>query len=163
MKKCEYPKFRPWIQQAQERLNRISKAERIVAKALDRYFIYYTRNHPIQITDGPLFFADFFLWHNCLIVEIDGPEHDAEKDSIRDAEIKGETAFRIVRFKNADVFNNIGPVVEKILEEAPVRYSPKITRKAIKKQVWRGRQALKIYKKMDRENNNHWAAIVRGY
>jgi len=63
------------------------------------------------------YIADFLCPYIGLIIEIDGQEHDAEKDSIRDAYLE-EKGYRVVRFSNADVMTNLDGVVEMIISLA---------------------------------------------
>jgi very-short-patch-repair endonuclease len=68
------------------------------------------------------FFADFCCVEQRLIVEIDGGQHaDSQADQIR-TEALQELGYRIVRFWNNDVLENIDGVIERLstlLEENP--------------------------------------------
>ena len=153
-----------WIQQTQEKLNKISKAEKIVAKVLEENEINYTRNHPIYFPGG-LYFVDFFLWHNCLIIEIDGKEHDPVADAVRDEHIKTSTDFRIIRFTNDDVFCRLDKVRSKINEEAPVKFkkpSTKKAKKAMRKAIYLEKKFLRIQREEQQKQMYHLASIARG-
>jgi len=50
-----------------------------------------------------------------LIVEADGPQHDPERDAVRDEWLKSQ-GFRVLRFANAEVQNNAYAVLDLILE-----------------------------------------------
>lgn len=135
---------RKWLDQTQQRLNKISYAEKCVARILDSRKIHYSRNYPVFGASGKIYFADFYLWHNCLIIEIDGPDHIGKEaaDAAREADIKKQTDFRVIRFTNDDVFSRPWFVDERIVEEAPVKYVGKMSgkpgrkeRKAMRKQI----------------------------
>ncbi|MBN1439457.1 MAG: DUF559 domain-containing protein, partial [Anaerolineales bacterium] len=58
---------------------------------------------------------DFYCHKASLIVELDGPVHreNPEKDRERDLILKAN-GFRILRFWNEEVFDNIDSIVERI-------------------------------------------------
>jgi very-short-patch-repair endonuclease len=66
-----------------------------------------------QIVHG--YIADCYCHVANLIVEVDGPIHDAqvERDTMRD-QIPGSLGLRILRFKNADVRRNLDAVLARI-------------------------------------------------
>jgi very-short-patch-repair endonuclease len=65
-----------------------------------------------QIIAG--FIVDFYCHSAALIIELDGPIHNQKKESDCQREtILREMGFRILRFKNEDVSDNI----EKVLSE----------------------------------------------
>ena len=74
-----------------------------------------------QMPIGP-YFADFLCRKERLIVEIDGWSHDVrpERDAARDAYLEG-TGYRVVRFTNADVRDNLEGVVEVIRQALALR------------------------------------------
>jgi|GEM_PF-710554 len=61
------------------------------------------------------FIADFVCLRHRLVVEADGPFHDAEKDALRDAWLKSD-GFRVLRFANSVVSNKPDVVVAAILQ-----------------------------------------------
>ncbi|MCF7827021.1 MAG: DUF559 domain-containing protein [Candidatus Marinimicrobia bacterium] len=65
------------------------------------------------------YIVDFFCFSEKLIIELDGPIHNTQKardyDERREALLKAN-GYRILRFKNADVFQNDGKVLSTILE-----------------------------------------------
>ena len=69
-----------------------------------------------QDSIGP-YFADFCCRTLKLIIEIDGVTHETPEELAHDAR---RTAFlenlgyRIIRFRNEDVFGDLGPVLEQI-------------------------------------------------
>jgi len=69
-----------------------------------------------QIIDG--FIADFYCSKLRLVVEIDGGVHERQKDydSERDRIIKRH-GIKVMRFSNREVLNDIGGVLDKILNE----------------------------------------------
>ena len=64
------------------------------------------------------FVVDFVAMEPKLIIEIDGGQHAilAEKDRLRTEELE-RFGYRIVRFWNHDVLNNIDGVLETVLQE----------------------------------------------
>ena len=74
----------------------------------------FRRQHPLDI-----FMADFYCHERKLIIELDGGIHDTseqiEYDEGRTAELE-EKGFKILRFKNDEVLNDINRVLEKISE-----------------------------------------------
>jgi very-short-patch-repair endonuclease len=72
----------------------------------------FRRQYPL----GP-YFADFVCLPARLVVEIDGDTHTSEEDRANDERrtrwLTGQD-FRVVRFWNIDVFQNLDGVVEQI-------------------------------------------------
>jgi very-short-patch-repair endonuclease len=68
---------------------------------------------------GPLF-ADFACRERKLIVEIDGGTHltaaEVQSDAHRDAGL-AKLGYRVVRVRNDEVYDNIGGVLETLLNE----------------------------------------------
>jgi very-short-patch-repair endonuclease len=54
-----------------------------------------------QVPIGP-YIADFACFSHRLIVEADGPLHDAEADAVRDAWLRSQQ-FRVLRFSNREI------------------------------------------------------------
>src|SRR5688572_30939788 len=69
-----------------------------------------------QIIHG--YFADFYCHQYELIVELDGGIHVLQKeyDAEREAYLTA-LGFRIIRFRNEDITNNLKAVLQKIVEE----------------------------------------------
>jgi len=63
------------------------------------------------------YIVDFLCPHIRLVIEIDGDEHQANKDAVRDAYLS-EKGYRVVRFSNADVMVNLDGIVELIISHA---------------------------------------------
>ena len=74
-----------------------------------------------QVTIGP-FIVDFACIDACLIVEIDGGQHSEERDAARTAFLQSK-GYRVIRFWNNEVLENIDGVLQSILmkieDEAP--------------------------------------------
>jgi very-short-patch-repair endonuclease len=66
-----------------------------------------------QVPMGP-YVLDFLCLRHRLVVEADGPFHDAERDAIRDAWLEAK-GFRVLRFRNLDIHNSPGLVADRIL------------------------------------------------
>ena len=66
------------------------------------------------------YIVDFFCFSERLIVELDGPIHNSktarEYDQRRDALLRANK-YRILRFRNSEVFRDEKEVLNKILEE----------------------------------------------
>jgi very-short-patch-repair endonuclease len=72
----------------------------------------FRRQHPLDI-----FIADFYCHQKKLIIELDGGIHDSPEQKVYD---EGRTAdleekgFKLLRFRNDEVLNDIKKVLEKI-------------------------------------------------
>ncbi|MEK7136878.1 MAG: endonuclease domain-containing protein [Patescibacteria group bacterium] len=69
------------------------------------------------------YIADFFCAEAKLVIELDGSSHDEKQ--IYDAErtkYLEEKGFRVLRFRNQDVLENMEGVLEEILRLARVHY-----------------------------------------
>jgi len=80
----------------------------------------FIRQHPIKYdskgNDHSFFIPDFYCASERLIIEVDGPIHDyqKEKDSRREEILKSK-GFTILRFKNSEL-KDINKVLSKIAE-----------------------------------------------
>ena len=61
--------------------------------------------------------ADFVCFRHRLIIEADGPFHDATVDAERDAWLTGQ-GFRVLRFKNDDLYVHRDEILDQILRIA---------------------------------------------
>lgn len=68
-----------------------------------------------QVPIGP-YFADFLCREARLIVEVDGGQHDPERDNNRTTFLKAQ-GYRVLRFWNHDVLTNIEGVLTTIMEQ----------------------------------------------
>ena len=69
--------------------------------------------------------VDFFCPAKGLAIEIDGDTHEAERDLARDARVKCDFGFEVVRFTNLDVMQNLDGVLIALkiaLERRPERW-----------------------------------------
>ena len=90
----------------------------------DRLGIGFRRQHAIGD-----YIVDFVCLPLRLIVEVDGGHHNAEAsayDARRDAWLKGR-GYRVLRFWNAEVFQNPDGVVEAILAAAEEAQRPALS------------------------------------
>jgi very-short-patch-repair endonuclease len=73
----------------------------------------FARQEPI----GP-YIADFVCRAEKLVIEIDGATHDTPEeqahDAVRTAFLMRE-GYRVIRFRNEDVFGDLDPVLEEIV------------------------------------------------
>ena len=73
------------------------------------------------------FIADFACRERDLIVELDGGQHGTPEGTFADArrtEVLAEYGYRVVRFWNSDVLNNIDGVLQVIAEKLEKAPSP---------------------------------------
>ncbi len=70
-----------------------------------------------QATVGP-YIVDFVCLYHRLVVELDGPFHDPERDAVRDAFLNGQ-GFRVLRFANAEFQSRPELALEAILAALP--------------------------------------------
>src|ERR1700760_2968409 len=68
---------------------------------------------PRQAPMGP-YVLDFLCLRHRLIVEADGPFHDAERDALRDAWLEAK-GFRVLRFSNRQIHGSLEEVTDHIL------------------------------------------------
>ena len=109
----QMPTFRPRdTERARELRNRATPAERQLWRYLGRsqLGVKFSRQMPV----GP-FFADFLCRGLRLIVELDGFSHDLRpaEDAARDRYL-AEAGYRVVRFSNAEVMENLEGVLAAI-------------------------------------------------
>jgi very-short-patch-repair endonuclease len=87
-------------------------------------FWHYARDRGIggmkfrrQVAVGP-YIADFLCTEHSLIVEIDGGQHGEARDGQRDAYLTS-AGYRVLRFWNHDVLQDMSAVADSILAEIP--------------------------------------------
>ncbi len=98
----------------------LTDAEAILWSKLQRKALHgyrFRRQHPV----GP-FIADFACTEARLIIELDGATHSTQDERLEDA--KREAYLRsqgwgVIRFWNADVYDNLNGVLESILQRLP--------------------------------------------
>jgi very-short-patch-repair endonuclease len=78
-----------------------------------------------QVAVGP-YIADFLCAEDSLVVEIDGGQHGAEQDAERDLWFV-ERGYRVLRFGNRDVLQDMSAVVDGILAERVVPPHPALS------------------------------------
>jgi very-short-patch-repair endonuclease len=73
----------------------------------------FVRQEPI----GP-YFADFACREKQVVIEVDGATHSTDQELARDAArtaFLNKRGYRVIRFVNADVFDDLDAVLETIL------------------------------------------------
>lgn len=108
---------------AQKRLTRIARRLRRDRSEAENRLWYHIRNRQLegekfvfQFQIGP-FVADFACRSAGLAIELDGGQHsDSEADAGRTEVIEAH-GYRVIRFWNNDVLNNIEGVLEAIRHE----------------------------------------------
>jgi len=81
----------------------------------------FLRQHPIRFEiDGKsrFFVADFYCHEMKLVIEIDGTVHERQKDydELR-TYIINTLGMKVIRFRNADVLNDINKVLARLREQ----------------------------------------------
>ena len=106
------------VRRAREsRKNQTSAEEKLWSLLRNRRLISrkFRRQHPI----GP-WVADFACPAIKLVIEVDGPSHDTEDQQAWD-EMKTEylrtSSWRVIRIKNADIYQALGEVAARIIRE----------------------------------------------
>ena len=89
-----------------------TQAERMLWRQLRHRFP--SQRFRRQVTLGP-YIVDFALLEPAVVIELDGSQHaDNAADIVRDAWL-ADHGFRVLRFWNADVFQNLDGVLDEIL------------------------------------------------
>jgi very-short-patch-repair endonuclease len=77
-----------------------------------------------QVIQG--YIADFYCHAAGLVIEIDGPVHDAQQEWDMDREqALSDIGLHIIRFTNREVTNDLPHVLQRILTEARTRIAPR--------------------------------------
>ncbi len=83
--------------------------ERRLLSALKSAFPHLKWRHQAPI--GP-FYADILCWSERLVIEVDGDTHaDGEKRDARRTRFIEHEGFRLIRYANADVMQNLDGVI----------------------------------------------------
>ncbi|HEY77339.1 MAG TPA: endonuclease domain-containing protein [Thermoflexia bacterium] len=102
-------------QRARELRQEMTPAERVLWERLRNRRLgglKFRRQHPLG-----RFIVDFYCASHRLIIELDGPVHKAQRDyDAARAEYLRERGYRILRFSNEQVLNDIEGVLE-VIEE----------------------------------------------
>ncbi|MDH3730930.1 MAG: endonuclease domain-containing protein [Acidimicrobiia bacterium] len=87
-----------------------SRSEKLLWEQLQnrKLGVKFRRQHPIKP-----YIVDFACLSERLVVEVDGPQHDLERDAIRDTELR-HRGYRVLRVTNLDVLRDVEKVVEVI-------------------------------------------------
>ena len=96
---------------------RMTPAEEVLWEALrDKQLegLKFRRQHPVE-----QFVLDFYCPHFKLVVEMDGSIHDtrAEEDAARTEHLSA-FGYRVIRFRNKEVLENLPDVLKRIAEAA---------------------------------------------
>jgi very-short-patch-repair endonuclease len=107
-------------QRSRERRQNLADAETILWSKLQRNQLRghcFQRQFPI----GP-YFADFACRRVKLVIELDGATHSSLEERAHDARREGflkSKGWTVIRFWNADVYDNLHGVLESILQRLP--------------------------------------------
>lgn len=118
---------------AQKMRRRPTKAEKCLRKALTKLRKKVSREYGksmaifnFQVMMGH-YILDFYLLRCRLAVEVDGASHDSKKqkayDALRTKRLE-KMNIKVLRFSNEDVLNSTDEVIDKIWQEAKVRFKP---------------------------------------
>ena len=104
------------LEGAKELRREMTPAEKILWKQVKANKLHGLHFRRQQVIHG--YFADFYCHQHELIVEVDGPIHDLqrENDVEREDYLKA-LGFRIIRFTNEEVTKDLNGVLQKIVEE----------------------------------------------
>jgi very-short-patch-repair endonuclease len=110
------PTFNPRpTRRAQQLRNNATDAERRLWRHLSRRQLHgfkFSRQMPV----GP-YICDFLCRDRKLVIEVDGGQHaDSKRDDIRTDFLEAE-GYRVIRFWNNDVLENMDGVLQTIAEE----------------------------------------------
>jgi len=109
------PSVYPHLKNDRKRLlKNMTPAETVLWEYLksNKLGVRFRRQHVIAN-----FIPDFVALSCKLIIEVDGEIHDFQKEYDEDRTyLLNERGFRVIRFKNEEVLNNIEKVIEKIKE-----------------------------------------------
>ena len=114
----------PELQQAAWRLrNRLTPAEEALWEALrDKQLagLKFRRQHPVE-----QFILDFYCPRFKLVVELDGSVHEtrSEEDVARTEHLNA-FGYRVIRFRNEEVLENLLNVLKRIADAAHSRVPP---------------------------------------
>lgn len=102
---------------AKQLRRKMTPAERLLWQALRRSSAGGLHFRRQQVIAG--FIVDFYCHSKCLVVEIDGPIHERQKesDAERDA-IMSNMELRILRISNDEVMSDLPAVIRKIIASA---------------------------------------------
>ena len=104
------------LENAKDLRREMTPAEKMLWKEMKANRLKGLHFRSQQIVHG--YFADFYCHQHELIVEVDGGIHKSQQeyDAEREEYLIG-LGFRIIRFTNDDVTNNVKGVLQKIVEE----------------------------------------------
>jgi very-short-patch-repair endonuclease len=95
----------------------MTNAERLLWSKLRRKQLKGTQFYTQRIIDN--YIVDFYCPKANLVIEIDGGQHYTEEglkeDKVRDEYMKGQ-GFKVLRFSDREVFENLNGVIERIYE-----------------------------------------------
>ena len=104
------------LERAKELRREMTPAEKILWKHLKANRLNGLHFRRQQVVHG--YFPDFYCHQHELVVELDGGIHELQKEY--DAEREEyliSLGFRIIRFKNEEITNNLKGVLQKIVDE----------------------------------------------
>lgn len=108
---------------AKELRRDMTPAEKILWQALKANRLNGLHFRRQQIIGG--YIADFYCHQHALIIELDGNVHELQKEYDADREGKLTTqGFKVIRFTNEEILNDLPVVLNKILDSCKPSDSP---------------------------------------
>jgi very-short-patch-repair endonuclease len=108
------------IKRSQRLRREMTLPEKALWRVLQRLGLHVRRQAPIG-----RYIADFVIHQAGLVIEVDGGRHDLPEeqlhDAIRDDWLKSQ-GYRVLRFRNQQVLDDVDGVVEAILASLPPRW-----------------------------------------
>jgi 5-methyltetrahydrofolate--homocysteine methyltransferase len=105
-------KIARWLRKKQTGAEKVLR-EKLRNKGLDGY--KFKRQHGFGS-----YIVDFYCYSSKLIVEVDGKTHEMKEQKIKDyikEEILFNSGFKIIRFTNDEVINDVEKVLSEIRQE----------------------------------------------
>lgn len=101
-----------WKNQYRKKLNNQSRIEKILHESLQKNNMGAKRNKPVKGASGKYYFLDLYIRKAMIGIEVDGKNHDVDKDSKRDWDILGlHPRWTILRFTNLEVLNHLPEIL----------------------------------------------------
>jgi len=102
------------VDRAKQLRRKMTPAERLLWQALRRSSVDGLHFRRQQVIAG--FIVDFYCHSGSLVVEIDGPIHESQRES--DAERGANMELRVLRISNDEVMSDLPAVIRKIIAHA---------------------------------------------
>ena len=103
------------------RLNLTDAERKLWSRLRDRRLLgfKFVRQQPVES-----YIADFACREADLIIELDGGQHSESAQDVRRSAVLAEHGYRVIRFWNSDVLNNLDGVLQTVAERLQKAPSP---------------------------------------